>query len=115
MGTSVDGWSFLRYLDQRKEEAKGGDEAGQGGVAAARALFKSKTVRGNEGKPESEGVWTQHESAITGLCAASPAAGKAGTSSSCSTVASCALDGRIVVWNLPSLLVDVGLASLSIT
>ena len=63
-------WSFSAYLDRRPDAAAGAKAVG--GVAAARAMFASKTSKGTGGSSGSGSggdteVWTKHQSAITGI------------------------------------------------
>lgn len=66
----------------------------------ARELFKNKTVRGIDTKSD-EGLKTAHERAVTCICNASPI--KGGKTTVLSTTG---LDGKLVMWNLPSLSAD---------
>lgn len=75
-------------------------------MAAARAMFKSKSVKGQDSKPDTDTLWTKHESAITGLTIVSP------NNQEPTIISTSALDGRIVVWDLPLLDVDVGSMSI---
>lgn len=94
-------WSFLQLLDQKKEVAK--SNAPASGVQAARALFQSKTTRGQESKQEGDELWTKHENAITCIQRLAPS-----TDPTCTSFSTSALDGRIVVWDLPTLSIDMG-------
>lgn len=94
---------MARKLDQQKEEVQA--ESSSSGVAAARELFKNKSTRGQEKKSDSDSLWTQHENSITGLSVAN-------RGDSVSRICTSGLDGRLVLWQLSSLSLD--LASLSI-
>lgn len=98
----VDGlgaWKFLQFIDQKPQETSSVQSSG---VAAARALFQSKTSRGQESKSESDVLWTQHEAAISDMK----------TLKDPFMVSTSAMDGRVVVWNLPSLQVQMSSLSL---
>ena len=92
------GWSFLDKLDKKKEKAK---EAATGGVAAARALFQNKASRGQDSSSDGDKLWTAHEGTISDMALVSP-----------SVVSTAALDGRVVLWNLPQL--HIAMASMGL-
>lgn len=69
-------------------------------VNKARELFKNKTVRGIDVKAD-DGLKTAHERAVTCIADASPIKGGKTT-----VLSTSGLDGRLVVWNLPSLSAD---------
>jgi len=93
-------WSFLQLLDQKREAAK--SNAPASGVQAARALFQNKATRGQESKQEGDELWTKHENAITCIQRLG-----ASTDPTCSKFSTSALDGRLVVWDLPTLEIDM--------
>jgi WD40 repeat protein len=97
---TLEGWGFTSFL-QKKEE-RGEEADSQDSVAAARALFKLKSSRGQDAKADNDTLWTKHESAITGLSIVSP------LTQDPTVIATSALDGRVVVWDLPLLDVDMG-------
>jgi actin related protein 2/3 complex subunit 1A/1B len=98
-------WSFLQLLDQKTEAAK--TNAPTSGVQAARALFQNKTSRGQESKAEGDELWTKHENAITCI----QRMGRS-TDPTCTRFSTSALDGRVVVWDLPTLQIDMRALSL---
>lgn len=104
---SSQSWSFLRHADVKKEtETK---KTSSSNVAAARALFQSKTSRGQENKKEGDVLWTKHESAITSIaCIPSSKSGNGKYTSFSST----AMDGRLIRWELPNL--DIAMATLGL-
>ena len=103
---STGGWAFFCNVDKEGTKA-GASAAPAGGVSAARELFRNKTVRGQDIKNDADTLKTLHERAITLIQDASPAAGRGVTAISTSS-----LDGRLIVWDLPSLEIDM--ASLGI-
>lgn len=60
--SGVGAWSFLQYLDEKPAVLESKPSITQ--VASARALFQSKTTKGQETKKEGDELWTKHESAI---------------------------------------------------
>lgn len=104
---SSQSWSFLRHADTKTEtETKKNSSSN---VAAARALFQSKTSRGQESKKDGDVLWTKHESAITSIaCIPSSKSGN-GKYTAFSTTA---MDGRLIRWELPSL--DIAMATLGL-
>ncbi len=96
-------WNYSRRLDQQKEETQA--SVATGGVAAARALFQNKTTRGQDQKANNDTLWTKHENAITAVNVCS--SGK-----NITKISTSALDGRLVIWDLPSLEIDMGLLSI---
>lgn len=101
-------WKFHSYLDSgsnRKDQNAETTES-TSNVNRARELFKNKTVRGLDTKAE-EGLKTVHERAVTCILNATP-----GNNGQISTLSTSGLDGKLVVWNLPSLTADF--ASLTI-
>jgi actin related protein 2/3 complex subunit 1A/1B len=93
-------WYFMRKLDQKAQETR--SAAPTTGVQAARALFQNKTAKGQDSKQEGDELWTKHENTITCIQRMGRAADP--TSSRFSTSA---LDGRVVVWDLPTLSIDM--------
>ncbi len=69
-------------------------------TAAARNLFKSKANLGQEKKAETDTLWTQHDNLITGISIANagPKVTKVSTSG---------FDGRLVLWQLSDLSLDL--------
>jgi hypothetical protein len=79
-------------------------------VSAARELFRNKTSRGQDIKNDTDTLRTVHERAITVLQDATlPGTAKPGK---VLRVSSSSLDGRLVVWDLPSL--DIDMATLGL-
>ena len=97
-------WAFRKKLDEKKEAVT----AATSGVGAARALFQNKTSRGQSASAETDTLWTKHENAIIDIRDMSPA----GSVGALRKISTCALDGRLVMWDLTT--IDVQLASLSI-
>lgn len=88
--TSGDGdWAFLDKLEKKKVEAV---KETSSGFAASRALFQNKTTRGQEKKSDSDTLWTSHEGTVSGISMYND-----------KTISTSALDGRVVVWDLPQL------------
>ena len=63
-------WSFATYLDKRPDASAGAKAVG--GVAAARAMFASKSSKGTSGGGAGGGggdtdLWTKHQNAIMGI------------------------------------------------
>jgi hypothetical protein len=61
------------------------------------ALFQNKTARGQDGKADDDELWTSHESAITSIAVVNR-----------TSISTSGLDGRIIVWDLPSLNIAMG-------
>lgn len=93
-------WSTIGFLDRKKTDDS---KASTSGVAAARALFQNKSSRGQESLAEGDMLWTQHESCIRSV-----------TRVVGSKMATSALDGRVVVWDLSQADIGVNMASLGI-
>jgi len=91
-------WSVHRKLDEKVDSISDTSGGGNNSVAAARALFVSKSSRGQDAAKESDGLWTKHESAISSICNASPNKEKRITKISTSSA-----DGRVVVWDLAAI------------
>lgn len=104
-------WSFNCYIDKVDSKSSGSGIVATG-VSAARELFKNKTSRGQDLKDVSDTLKTCHENAITNLHDASPSSTGANTSNIISTISTSSLDGRLVIWHLPSL--DINMAALKI-
>jgi hypothetical protein len=102
-------WSFHSRVDREKEGglASTSNDADQSNAAKARELFRNKTVRGQDVKNESDNLKTKHERAISCLCNASASSAKGITH-----VSSSGLDGKLIVWNLPS--IETNFANLGI-
>eukprot|EP01035_Chromulina_nebulosa_P019078 gene19078-24904_t len=97
------GWTFFSFIDQKKATESSSTSSG---VAAARAMFQNKVTRGQDSKSDADIIKTKHESAITGLTIASS------PNKPISKIATSALDGRLVLWDLPTL--DINLNKLEI-
>lgn len=100
-------WSYMRRLDLRADDNTSSAASSATGVAAARALFQNKTSRGQETKSTTDTLWTKHESAITCMSSCSPRGSKTVTKMSTT-----ALDGKLVIWDLQALDVDMSLLSI---
>ena len=70
-------------------------------LCVTRALFQNKTTRGQEKKSDGDSHWTTHEGTLSGISLHSP-----------STLSTSALDGKLVLWDLPQL--HLSMASLGI-
>ena len=101
---SKGGWAVNSQID--REEAAAASEEGSN-VSKARELFRSKTVRGQESKADSDILKTKHERCITCICNATPAG-----SAEVNVVSTTSTDGKLVMWNFPSL--DINFANLNI-
>lgn len=80
------------------------------GVAAARALFQSKSSRGQDkgagnSSSSSQSVVSQHSRAVTGI---SVAAGKQ------TIVTTSSLDGKIILWDLQSVILGINSATMNL-
>jgi len=102
-------WIYSRRLDQRVDDsaAAGGGSSAAGGVAAARALFQNKASRGQEKKADNDSLWTKHDGAITAMSNCTLPGQKY-----INRVSTSALDGRLVIWDLPTLEIDLAQLSL---
>lgn len=87
-----------------KEDGKSGanSPATSGGVSAARELFRNKTARGQDIKNDTDTLQTRHERAITLIQDASLKAGRG-----VSRISTSSLDGKLIVWDLPALEIDM--------
>lgn len=103
--TAGGGWKFFTDVDKPNTK-QASAAAATGGVSAARELFKSKTKLGQESKQDSDVLKTLHTRAITGIKGASKDGAKV------TSVSTSSMDGKIILWNLPSL--DINMASLGI-
>lgn len=63
-------------------------------------MFQNKATRGQDGKSESDTLWTKHENVITGLSIGSV------NEHDPTIIVTSALDGRVVSWDLPLLEID---------
>ena len=90
-------WSFHSRVD-REAENTATETADQSNVSKARELFRNKTVRGQEGKTDSDTLKTKHDRAISDMRVASNDG-----SAQITQVSTSGLDGRLVIWNLPSI------------
>lgn len=95
-------WSFLRRLDEKSTGAAKSAVA-TSSMATARAMFQAKTTRGQTSSGGAgKDLWTQHANAIVGM----EGMGRAGDAT-CLKLSTCGLDGRIVVWEIPTLDIDM--------
>lgn len=102
--SSAGDWKFFTNVDKATENAAAASPAAggsSGGVSAARELFKNKSVRGQEGKQASDIIKTKHERPITVMKDATTGGAPI------SAISTSSLDGRLIVWNLPSLEIDM--------
>lgn len=95
-------WQFFTHVDKAADKPASSPAGSSSGVSAARELFKNKTVRGQESKQDSDTLKTKHERAITVLRNATP-----NSSGTVSTVSTSSLDGKLILWNLPGLEIDM--------
>mmetsp|Transcript_27709 Transcript_27709/g.46582 ORF Transcript_27709/g.46582 Transcript_27709/m.46582 type:complete len:398 (-) Transcript_27709:291-1484(-) len=104
------GWSYFCHVDKESSKTAGGGAAGAAGsssVSAARELFRNKTVRGQDIKSDADTLKTRHERAITLIQNATAPAKTTTTTGTCSTISTSSLDGKLILWNLPSLEMDM--------
>jgi actin related protein 2/3 complex, subunit 1A/1B len=87
------------------EEKSSAVESGSA-VSKARELFKNKTSKGVDSKADGDVLKTKHERPITGLANATPGNGNV------DRISTSSMDGKLIVWNLPSL--SINLATLGI-
>ncbi|CCI42447.1 unnamed protein product [Albugo candida] len=95
-------WSLTDLLDKKSSDSAPKSE--KGGFNAARSMWESKVVRGqsSEATQQDKGMlWTKHESAITDI---RPYSAEKKTITEFSTSA---LDGKIVLWKLDDLAVNM--------
>jgi hypothetical protein len=102
---SAGGWSFFCHMDKEDGKSGANSPAVTGGVSAARELFKNKTARGQDLKTDTDTLKTLHERAITLIQDASldRKVGGGGVS----RISTSSLDGKLIVWDLPSLELDM--------
>ncbi len=98
-------WSYFDVLDKPKAPEIA---VSTSATSAARELFKSKTTRGQDAKAENDELKTAHESAITCMCNASAASARNGGP----VISTSGLDGKLVIWNIPSL--EINMAGLGL-
>lgn len=91
-------WSFHSRVD-REESTGSTDAAETSNVSRARELFRNKTVRGQDLKADTDTLKTKHERAITSLRDATTG----GNNGKITHLSSTGLDGKLVIWNLPSI------------
>jgi len=97
-------WSFFCNVDNENAKGTNSPATSAGGVSAARELFRNKTLRGQDLKGDTDALKTLHERAITVIQDASPKGTKPGTVTAISTTS---LDGKLIVWDLPNLEMDL--------
>jgi actin related protein 2/3 complex subunit 1A/1B len=91
-------WAFHGLVDEGDASASSASAAAETSNAArARELFRAKTVRGQDGKADSDILKTKHERYISCLQNATRGAGPI------TTISTSASDGKLVQWNLQSL------------
>lgn len=96
--TSTNLFKYHSFLDRgiaTKEEEV------EGTVSAARSIFRSKTIRGQEKKSEGDELKTNHDRMISKISLISP-----------SKFSTCGYDGKVIVWDFNSLDVDMKLLKL---
>lgn len=93
-------WSSWGLLDKPSGDLTAGNTSVSTTVSNARELFVNKTVRGQDSKLETDTLKTVHDRPITVVQDASPQNGDKKISTS-------GLDGRIVIWTLSSLGIDL--------
>ncbi|EEY62532.1 actin-related protein 2/3 complex subunit, putative [Phytophthora infestans T30-4] len=96
-------WSFSEFVDKKPTESAVKKNAG--GFNAARSLFESKVTRGQSSDAtqlDKNMLWMKHESNITCIQPYTKSASGGVTEFSTS-----ALDGRVVLWKLGSLNVEL--------
>ncbi|KAG6973222.1 hypothetical protein JG687_00001011 [Phytophthora cactorum] len=96
-------WSFSEFVDKKPTESAVKKNAG--GFNAARSLFESKVTRGQSSdatQHDKNMLWMKHQSNITGIQPYAKSASGGVTEFSTS-----ALDGRVVLWKLGSLNVEL--------
>lgn len=95
-------WSFLRRMEEKATAATKSTGA-VSSMASARAMFQAKALRGQASSGGAgKDLWTQHANAIVGM----ESMGGAGDAT-CSKLSTCGLDGRLVVWEVPTLDIDM--------
>lgn len=105
-------WSLYCTLEKDSvlplsASAAGAPLQSENSVSKARELFKSKTIRGQDFKAESDALKTTHERLINCLNDATTVRGKG-----VSVISTSGLDGKLVTWSLPQL--DIAFSSLAI-
>jgi actin related protein 2/3 complex subunit 1A/1B len=94
-------WSFLDVCDKKKAGGGGGGAA-KSSFGAARAMFAAKVNKGQDSGAGGQGkIATKHQAPIVGLCSYRDGSGAQAFSS-------VGLDGRVVVWEVSTLDVDLG-------
>jgi actin related protein 2/3 complex subunit 1A/1B len=99
-------WTFFSVLDKSVEASAPVASSGEGGVKAARELFRNKTVRGQDLKLDTDTLKTTHDRPITGIRNALAGNKKA------TKISTSGLDGKLIVWDLQAL--EFNLATLGI-
>lgn len=98
--TSTGEWVYYDHLDKNKPKAN--KPAATGTVTSnARALFQNKTDRGQESKVDSDTLSTSHDRVVSSVRAVTTGA------SGVTSISTSSLDGKLVVWDLPSLEIDM--------
>ena len=95
-------WSFFTSVD--KESSKTSAVAATSATAAARDMFNARTKLGQTSKQEGDTLRTRHERPITSMQYAS--------AKGFSSISTSGLDGKLIVWNLPQL--EINMASLGL-
>ena len=108
-----------RALTERLDTKKKGADAGKAaaasaGFAGARAMFQASSAQGIAIKDNAGGsgsqvsIDTRHQNTITGLCALSAGEGKPITK-----FTTCGADGRVLMWDLTKLNLDLAALKLA--
>ncbi|KAJ1428077.1 WD40-repeat-containing domain protein [Ochromonadaceae sp. CCMP2298] len=101
-------WSIFEKVD--KGDGKEVVAVSGGTVSAARELFRNKTIRGQDIKKDTDTIKTRHERAIMLIQDATPPSEK--KAGCVTTISTSALDGKLILWNLPSL--EINMAALGV-
>ena len=94
-------------MDKEEVKASGSGAAATGGVSAARELFRNKTVRGQDIKNDTDTLKTLHERPITLIQDATPVWKTKAGQKAVYTISTSSLDGKLLVWDLPTLEIDM--------
>jgi actin related protein 2/3 complex subunit 1A/1B len=99
-------WDFYSYVDKVDDVSAPAALESASSVSKARELFKSKTVRGQDMKSDSDALKTKHERLVNSLCNATAGRG------AITTISTTGYDGKLIKWNLPSL--NIAFSSMSV-
>ena len=90
----------------KEDKGENSPVAAAAGVSAARELFRNKTARGQDIKTDSDTLKTLHERPIT-LLQDATLPGSLSRGQGISRVSSSSLDGKLIIWDLPALEIDM--------